>query len=496
MVIFTNIGTGMKVIIKDMEESDAACDVLIVFFCEGEREDGWKDLDSSLEGLMSAVIRSGEFGGKQGQLSLLHTMNMIKPARVLMVGLGKKIEVSSERLRQAGGRAVSYLCGLGFQDVCLSGASLLSLDLSPVPFVEGGLLSAYKFRKYKKDDGDSKEIKKFAVLGKHNADLADSLDWVVATTSAVNFAKDLVNTPANDMTPSVLAKTAKAIAGGKVSIKILERADAEKEGMGAFLSVARGSMEPPKFIVLKYEGGKGAPVALIGKSITFDSGGISIKPSEGMEKMKYDMAGGAVVLAVVRAASLMRLPVNLIGVLPAAENLPGGSASKPGDVITSLGGRTIEIISTDAEGRLVLADAMGYVKKFKPKVIIDVATLTGACSVALGNEAIAMMGNDRMLVERLKTAGDEVYERVWEMPLYDEYREYIKSDVAELKNSGGKTGSLVTAGYFLKEFAGDTPWVHLDIAGTAWAEKDKPYTVKGATGVGVRLILNFLKERK
>jgi leucyl aminopeptidase len=214
-----------------------------------------------------------------------------------------------------------------------------------------------------------------------------------------------------------------------------------------------------------------------------------------MEKMKYDMAGGAVVLGVIRAAAEMRLRVNLIGVLPATENLPGGTASKPGDVVTSVGGKTIEIISTDAEGRLVLADALGYAQKFRPKAIIDVATLTGACSVALGNEAIAMMGNDQTLLERMKAAGEEVYERVWEMPLYEEYMDYIKSDIADLKNSGGKTGSLVTAGYFLKEFAGDTPWVHLDIAGTAWTEKERPYTGKGATGIGVRLVLNFLKEK-
>jgi leucyl aminopeptidase len=298
------------------------------------------------------------------------------------------------------------------------------------------------------------------------------------------------------MTPTILAKAAKSLAGGRVGVKVFEKRDAERLGMGAYLSVARGSMEPPKFIVVNYRGGKGAAVALIGKSITFDSGGISIKPSEGMEKMKYDMAGGAVVLGVVKAASEMRLPVNLVGILPATENLPGGSASKPGDIVSSLSGKTIEIVNTDAEGRMVLADGIGYVKKLKPRIIIDIATLTGACGVALGNEAIAMMGNESTVMEKLRTIGDEVYERVWQMPLYDEYLEYIKSDVAELKNSGGKTGSLVTAAYFLKEFAGDTPWVHLDIAGTAWTEKDKPYVPKGATGIGVRLLLNLLKEMK
>jgi leucyl aminopeptidase len=352
----------------------------------------------------------------------------------------------------------------------------------------------YKFKKYKQDKEAAAGIERFTLIGKPRKAFFNAVSRLAATVSAVNFARDLINTPANDMTPAILAKTARGIAKGKVSLQVLDRKDAERAGMGAYLSVARGSAEPPKFIVLKYHGGKGAPIALIGKSITFDSGGISIKPGEGMEKMKYDMAGGAVVLAVIRAAAEMRLPVNLVAALPAAENLPSGSASKPGDVVRSVSGKTVEIISTDAEGRLVLADAIGYVKKLKPRFIIDVATLTGACSVALGNEAIAMMGNDSGLMERLKAAGEEVYERVWQMPLYDEYLDYIKSDVADIKNSGGKTGSLVTAGYFLKEFAGDTPWVHLDIAGTAWTEKDRPYIGKGPTGVGVRLLLNFLKE--
>lgn len=486
----------MNVIIKDIKEADSVCDALILPLCEGESADRYKEIDAPLRGLIRRVIVSGEFRGKLNQISLLHTVNMIKPDRILLAGLGKKEEVNAEKIRQAGGKAASYLSAQGFKDISLSLRHFSTLHQSPLSFVEGGLLSLYKFRRYRHDTEDAAGIEKFILIGRKGKSLLNEVSRLVATVSAVNFARDLINTPANDMTPAVLAKTAKAMAGGRVSLKVLEKKDAEKERMGAYLSVARGSMEPPKFIVLKYNGGRSAPIALVGKSITFDSGGISSKPGEGMEKMKYDMAGGAVVLAVIRAAAEMRLPVNLIGVLPATENLPSGSASKPGDVVRSVGGKTVEIISTDAEGRLVLADAIGYVKKFKPGGIIDVATLTGACSVALGNEAIAMMGNDSGLMGRLKAAGEEVYERVWQMPLYEEYLEYIKSDVADLKNSGGKAGSLVTAGYFLKEFAGDTPWVHLDIAGTAWTEKDKPYTVKGATGVGVRLLLNFLKETR
>jgi leucyl aminopeptidase len=486
----------MNVIIKDIKEADSVCDALILPLCEGESADRYKEIDAPLRGLIRRVIVSGEFRGKLNQISLLHTVNMIKPDRILLAGLGKKEEVNAEKIRQAGGKAASYLSAQGFKDISLSLRHFSTLHQSPLSFVEGGLLSLYKFRRYRHDTEDAAGIERFILIGRKGKSLLNEVSRLVATVSAVNFARDLINTPANDMTPAVLAKTARAMAGGRVSLKVLEKKDAEKERMGAYLSVARGSMEPPKFIVLKYNGGRSAPIALVGKSITFDSGGISSKPGEGMEKMKYDMAGGAVVLAVIRAAAEMRLPVNLIGVLPATENLPSGSASKPGDVVRSVGGKTVEIISTDAEGRLVLADAIGYVKKFKPGGIIDVATLTGACSVALGNEAIAMMGNDSGLMGRLKAAGEEVYERVWQMPLYEEYLEYIKSDVADLKNSGGKAGSLVTAGYFLKEFAGDTPWVHLDIAGTAWTEKDKPYTVKGATGVGVRLLLNFLKETR
>jgi leucyl aminopeptidase len=486
----------MKIVIRDVKERECACDALALPLHEGEGVAAYREIDSALNGLLSKVISSREFVGKHTQTSLIHTMSTKGPRRILLIGLGKRGEVTAEKLRQSGGKALSYLHGLGLKDVAFSFKHVLSRKHSPVPFIEGGLLSLYQFKRYKKDEHTPKGIQRFTLIGKPEPSLKESLRWTVASSSAVNYARDLINTPSNDMTPTILARAAKSLAGGRIEVRVFEKRDAERMGMGAYLSVARGSMEPPKFIVVKYPGGKGAPVALIGKSITFDSGGISIKPSEGMEKMKYDMAGGAVVLAVVKAAAEMSLPVNLVGILPAAENLPGGTATKPGDIVTSLSGKTIEVVNTDAEGRMVLADGIGYVKKVAPKVIIDVATLTGACGVALGNEAIAMMGTDRKIMKRLTTIGDEVYERVWQMPLYEEYLEYIKSDVAELKNSGGKTGSLVTAAYFLKEFAGDTPWVHLDIAGTAWTEKDKPYVPKGATGIGVRLLLNLLKEMK
>lgn len=485
----------MKVILKDIKEADYASDALILPLCEDDTETGLKHIGPAAGRLIRKIISSGEFQGKHNQITLLHTVEMIRPGRILLAGLGRKKDVSREKIRQAGGKAAFFLAGLGLKDIALSTRYLSSLGHLPSDFVEGSLLAVYKFTRYKSDK-EAKGLKSMMVISRPDKHLRESIKWVTALASTVNFARDLVNAPSNDVTPGRLAEVAKSIAKGKVSIRILERRDSEKEGMGAYLSVSKGSAEPPKFIVLKYKGGEGAPVVLIGKSITFDSGGISIKPGEGMEKMKYDMAGGAAVLAVIRLASEYKLPLNLIGILPAAENLPGGSASKPGDIVSTINGKTVEIINTDAEGRLALADAIGYAQKFEPKAIIDIATLTGACSVAFGNEAIAMMGNDEPLISRMKEAGNETYERVWQMPLYEEYGEYIKSDIADVKNTGGKTGSLVTAAYFLKEFAGETPWVHLDIASVAWADKDRPYTPKGATGVGVRLLSALLKEMK
>jgi len=487
----------MNILIKNISEEGIKADALILPFFEDYSPDIYSDLDSIIGGLIRRIINSKEFTGKQNQSSLLHVRN-INSDRILLIGLGKQSEITSDRMRQAGGRAFSSLRETGVRDIAVSSKLLEHLPKSFIAsqkpvfyFIEGGLLSLYKFEKYRKSE-NNKEIKTATILG---SDKDIALKWLQTVVNAVNFAKDLINTPSNDMTPAVLSDLAKSISGKKVKVKVLERKDIEKEGMGAYLSVSKGSAEPPKFIVVEYKGGKGDPLALVGKSITFDSGGISLKPAEGMEKMKYDMSGGASVLAVIKAVSELDMAVNIVGILPATENLPGGSASKPGDIVKSITGKTIEIINTDAEGRLALADAMGYaIKYYKPKAVIDIATLTGACSVALGSEAIAIMGNNTELMGKLKMASDETYERVWQMPLYDEYKDYIKSDAADIKNSGGKNGSLVTAGYFLKEFAGDTPWVHLDIAGTAWNDKDKPYMPKGATAIGVRLLLTFLKE--
>lgn len=483
----------MKISVKNIRETACICDALVLPFVEGDSE-FYKKFGTAFQKQIRKAF-SKEFHGKRNELLLMPAPEGIKPEWILLIGLGKKNKLSAENIRQAGGKAAVHLRDKGMKKIAVSTNLISSLKLSPLNFIEGALLSLYKFERYRKEK-DNKKIESITILSKISKGLSDELKWTETITSSVYFARDLINTPSNDMTPSDLAKAAVSLRQKNLSVKILEKKDAEKLGMGAYLSVAKGSKEPPKFIVLKYKGSKGKPLALIGKSITFDSGGISLKPSDEMEKMKYDMAGGAAVLGVLKAASALKLPVNLIGILPATENLPGGSATKPGDVAGTISGKTVEIINTDAEGRLILADAIGYAKRFKPKAIIDIATLTAACSVALGNEAIAMMGNDRKLLDKIKKSADNTYERVWEMPLFDEYKEYIKSDIADIKNTGGKNGSLVTAAYFLYEFAEKTPWVHLDIAGTAWVEKDKPYIPKGASGIGVRLIMDLIKNLK
>ena len=300
------------------------------------------------------------------------------------------------------------------------------------------------------------------------------------------------------MTPSILAKEAEGIAGRKgVSCTVLDKVKLKELGMNALLSVASGSNEEPKFIILEYKGDEAdaTPIVLVGKGITFDSGGICIKPSDKMDEMKSDMAGGAAVMGAIMACADLGLPLNIVGLIPATENMPSGTALKPGDVFTSYSGKTIEVINTDAEGRLILADALAYASKYKPAAIIDLATLTGACVIALGEEVIGMFGTDDKLKSELEEAARETGELVWELPLWESYQEKIKSDIADYKNHGGRPAGAITAAAFLSKFVGDFPWVHLDIAGPAWTDKDKTYTPKGASGAGVRLLVEFLRNR-
>jgi leucyl aminopeptidase len=362
---------------------------------------------------------------------------------------------------------------------------------------EGSILGLYTFRKHVTKEPEYGEIEELVIVELDEGRLPlleRSIQRGRVVAEATNFARDLINEPANYMTPADMAEVARTIAAERgLELAVLEREDMKKLGMGALLGVAQGSKQPPKFITLSYRGGQPgkAALGLIGKGLTFDSGGISLKPSEGMDEMKGDMAGGAAVIAAMKAISELKLRVNVTGLVPATENLPGGAALKPGDVLTAMNGKTIEVANTDAEGRLILADALCYANKLGLSPLVDVATLTGACRVALGDICTGAFTNDQALLGRVVKAGEEAGERIWQLPMYEEYKEQNKSEVADVKNSGGRYAGAITAAQFLAEFSESTPWVHLDIAGPSFFTKEQSYLAKGATGVTVRTLVNL-----
>lgn len=476
------------------------CKALLLGCFEGEPVSPlFSRLDEALGGFLSPLFGNREFTGAPNRVKIVHTLGRSPAERVVLVGLGKREDLTAERLRQAAGAALQGMraCGLrSFSSVlheALGGSEALKSS------VEGFALAGYAFNQYKSRGEENGRVEEATLLvpdagGGERAEV--EVREARTVCEAVAFARDLVSQPGNVATPSCLAEKALEMSG-KLGIKcrVLERDEMERLGMETLLGVARGSHQPPKFIILEYKGdrGKRGPTVLVGKGVTFDSGGISLKPREGMEKMKSDMAGAGAVMGALMAAAGLRLPVDLVGLIPAVENLPGGGALKPGDVLRSMSGQTVEVVNTDAEGRLILCDALHYAQRYRPAALIDVATLTGACVIALGHQAIGLMGNDDPLKREIRRAGEATGERVWELPLWDEYGEYLKSDIADLKNTGGRTAGTIAAGMFLKRFVGKTRWVHLDIAGTAWEEKGRPYLPKGATGVGVRLLVEYLK---
>ena len=494
--------------VKQGDITHEATEVLVLGGYEDEKTlpKTYQGLDKALGGQLHELRKSGEFSGKNQQSVLLHTRGAIPAKRILFVGLGKKKDLTMDRVRQALGTAVKKARDTGATrfSAPLLGADALRASMSDIAqaMVEGAMLGNYRFNHYRSNNGEPPKEMRAMILLANTAQQVGAIKLGVkrgeASAQATAFARDLCNHPANVMTPSRVAQEAKKIAKeSKVKLTVLEKKDQEKLGMGGMLGVSRGSEEPPKFLILEYSGGKkkGAPIVLVGKTVTFDSGGISLKPSENMEQMKADMTGGAEVLGAVRAAARLRLPINVVGILPATENMPGGRATKPGDILRMLNGKTVEVQNTDAEGRLILADGLAYATRLKPQCVVDIATLTGACIVALGQFAIGMLGNDDALKAELKKAGDQTGERVWEMPLWDEYFEQLKSDVADMRNIGGRGGGMITAGMFLSKFVGEYPWVHLDIASTDWSTSERPYIGKGPTAIGARLLVQFLINR-
>lgn len=493
----------MKIIVQQGRIEKIKTDAVVVFVLD-EEEIGREAerLDKVLVGMIRRLIRRGDFMPKLGNIGLIYPADKILAERLILAGLGRKEGLTAERLRQAAGRAAAYARGVGAKEIVF-GAERMGLDMADLSqaICEGATLGLYRFLKYKtnEDVERNKDISKITLLVEKPDDTRKAQAGVKVgsiISRAVMMARDMVNHPATDMTPSVIADIARDISRKYgLRLKVLDRKDMERLGMGGLLGVAAGSAQPPKFIIVEYRGGGKKPfIALVGKTITFDSGGISLKPAENMDKMKSDMAGGAAVLGTMMAAAELKLKLNIVGLLPATENMPGGRAYKPGDVLKTLSGQTIEIINTDAEGRLILADALFYALRYKPSAILDIATLTGACRIALGQEAIGMMGNNDDIKEKVRAAGERTGERVWELPLWEGYYELIKSDIADMKNSGGRDGGAITAACLLSKFVGKYPWVHLDIAATAWTDKERPYTPKGATGVGVRLLTRFLMD--
>ncbi len=463
-----------------------------------------RTIDQALKGIISSTIKKKDFQGKLKELFSTYTLGAIEAKSVIFVGLGKKEDLTLEKLRQASGIATKGAKKLKAKKISslLADTSIKGSDADSVAqaSAEGSILSIYEFNEHKTDKEKGKKVEDISFLSHSETPdkgIAQGLKRAKSVCDAVYLARDLITQPGNTATPTFLANEAKKIAAkSTLQCKILNLKDMEKLGMGALIGVTKGSAEPPKFIILEHKGGKkgSAPVVLVGKGLTFDSGGISIKPGQGMEEMKTDMSGGAAVIAAMKAVSALKLKLNVVGLVPASENLPDGKANKPGDVLTAMSGQTIEVINTDAEGRLILADALCYAEKFKPRLVIDIATLTGACVVALGHHASGLMGTDQKLMDSLVVAGEVTGERVWPLPLFEEYDEQIKSDVADMKNIGGRAGGSITAAAMLKKFTGKYPWAHVDIAGTAWTDKAKPYIPKGAAGVGVRLFVQLLRD--
>jgi len=464
-----------------------------------------ESFDRAAGGVISEVLRKSEFSGKLNEITCLSPKKEIGVSRIVLAGLGKRAEYNLDKARQAIGKASMFCRERGLSDLAAWADAFvdtsIALDELGVALAEGAILALYRFSKYKTEDEDQrKEISRLRILTENDGQrpaLRESVSYAELTAQAANRARDLVNAPSNEITPAALADHARKLARDRgLKCQVMGPEELKRRSMNGILGVGKGSANTPRFIILEYAPGKrtGAPIVLVGKGITFDSGGISIKPAQNMEEMKGDMAGAAAVLCALDVVSQLKLPLRVVGLMPAAENMPSGTSCKPGDILRMASGKTVEILSTDAEGRLLLADALHYASKYKPEAVIDVATLTGACVIALGEYASGLLGNDQALIEKIKRAAEVTWERVWQLPLWDDYAEPLKSEVADTTNTGGRPGQTIVASKFLQKFIGEYPWAHLDIAGTSFLEKERPYNPKGATGVGVRLLSRLLTD--
>jgi leucyl aminopeptidase len=489
--------------IKSVGPDKARCDCIVVGVFESRKLSAPAQMvDKASGGYLSGILRRGDMEGRSGAALLVHGTPGIAAGRVLLVGLGKETEFGEKAYRDAVAASVRALKDTGSKNVVITLSELPVAKRNTDWQARQGALVVHETL-YRSDQLKSKKDKAkpplsaiaFTVAGKDAKSAAAALDQGEAIAHGMDLTRELGNLPANICTPTYLAQQAQKLAREcKLKCEVLDRARMEKLGMGSLLSVARGSHQPPRFIVLQYHGGKAKakPVVLVGKGITFDTGGISLKPGAEMDEMKYDMSGAASVLGTFRALAAMKLPLNVVGLIPTTENMPGGAATRPGDIVTSMSGQTIEILNTDAEGRLILCDALTYAERFDPDCVVDVATLTGACVIALGAVASGLMANHDGLAEELLEAGQASGDRAWQLPLWDDYQEMLKSNFADIPNiSGSRAAGTITGACFLARFTKKYRWAHLDIAGTAWRSGKE----KGSTGRPVPLLTHFLLKR-
>lgn len=477
--------------------------VAVAVFKDEKGDDGvLKELDGSCGGMIRSVIESEELKGKEGETAYLHVAgDNGRPKRLLLIGVGERRDYTRASVSEMAGTAVRVLRGKNVKSICIVPRFEGDAEDTASAVAEGSVISLFDPDKYRTADKEERQIDRVLISIPHAKEeaLRRGIERGRIIGESVNFTRDLANEPGAYLTPTIMADRAREVANEfGLSVDVLDEARMEQEGMGSLLCVARGSDEPGKLIILKYtpegadEEGKGL-LSFVGKGITFDSGGISLKPGENMELMKYDMTGGATVIGAMRAIAQLKPPIPVLGVVPCAENLPSGKATKPGDVVRAMTGKTIEVINTDAEGRLILADAIAYAKKLGATRIVDMATLTGAVSIALGDVNAAILGTDQELIDEVIAAGKKVGEKFWQLPLDKEYSKQIKSDIADIKNVGGRKAGTITAAAFLKEFADGVAWAHLDIAGTAWADEAKPFRSKGPTGIAVRTLIKIVE---
>jgi leucyl aminopeptidase len=452
-------------------------------------------LDIASNGAIHSHLALGDFNGDKGRTSMLYQLAGITAKRVLLVGMGEKDKLTLETLAQVTQAAVNALKTAKVSNTACflsDEANTASIEAAVRQSVTAVADALYTFNTYKSKKDEAPSLASWTIAHTLAGDFSTATKQGAAIAEGMQISRDLANSPGNVCTPTYLVRVAQELAGSsdKLDISVLEESDMEAIGMGSFLSVSKGSIEPGKMIILQYHGGETgvAPLVLVGKGITFDTGGISLKPGAAMDEMKFDMTGAASVIGTMTACTAMDLPINVIGVIAAAENMPGSKASKPGDIVTSMSGKTIEILNTDAEGRLVLCDALTYVERFNPYAVIDIATLTGACITALGHHTSGLLSNNDGLADEIFNAGKQASDEVWRLPMNDKYQEQLKSNFADMANIGGAPGGTITAACFLSRFTESYPWAHLDIAGTAW----RSGAAKGATGRPVPLLCQIL----